>query len=736
MDVFKLFGQVIIETKDAIKALEETADEAKNTGESADKIGEGFHKNGEATKAKLAEIAKSANKTTDEVKREAEQIAKSYEEAGDDSATAMRKAYADIESASQQSGEGSNKSALDMVKSFGKVTAAAGAVVSAVVAIGKAMIELAESTREYRVEMGKLETAFVTVGYSATTATDTYRTLYSVLGETDQAVEAANMLARLCTTEEELTRMTKACTGIYATFGNSLPIEGLAEAANETAKIGTVTGQLADALNWVGLSEDDFNEKLAKCNTERERAVLITSALIDAYEGAAESYQENNSDITEAYLAQERLNEAIARWGALAEPTATAWKNFRADWLESWTWFLSPDYRWEKELENAPKWESDSITEVEERLAKLRQDLAILQGTEVFSGSSNDWQISALEEEIARLEQAYNDLKLASNSAAQAATDTTAEFTTATAQYIADATSLFEQFTATYEGIYSKVAGWFAPFEKAATSVQTNISTMMQSMQSQIDFNNAYTANLQALKEYGLGDLSEAFQAYGADGAAYAKTIVDAINQAGGATTEKGQEIINGFLDMNQQLSESQGELTQTMTLLNGEFETAMDELVDTYGITIEDLDKSAEARASARNTFQEFLNGINAEIPGILQTITKFGQDIMASLENGMGEITITVGSSNEKNLIKAPEHETGLDYVPYDNYLAYLHKGEAVLTAEEATAWRAGKETANGGESGGGVVVNQYIEAVPQTPVELASATAAYFEQARWVT
>ena len=118
------------------------------------------------------------------------------------------------------------------------------------------------------------------------------------------------------------------------------------------------------------------------------------------------------------------------------------------------------------------------------------------------------------------------------------------------------------------------------------------------------------------------------------------------------------------------------------------------------------------------------------------MQTITKFGEDILTSLENGMGEITITVGSSNEKNLIKAPEHETGLDYVPYDNYLAYLHKGEAVLTAEEATAWRAGKETANGGESGGGVVVNQYIEAVPQTPVELASATAAYFEQARWVT
>ena len=35
------------------------------------------------------------------------------------------------------------------------------------------------------------------------------------------------------------------------------------ESANETAKVGQVTGSLADALNWVGISEDAFNEKLA-----------------------------------------------------------------------------------------------------------------------------------------------------------------------------------------------------------------------------------------------------------------------------------------------------------------------------------------------------------------------------------------------------------------------------------------------------------------------------------------
>ena len=70
-----------------------------------------------------------------------------------------------------------------------------------------------------------------------------------------------------------------------------------------------------------------------------------------------------------------------------------------------------------------------------------------------------------------------------------------------------------------------------------------------------------------------------------------------------------------------------------------------------------------------------------------------------------------------------------SGIDFVPYNRFPAILHEGEAVLTASEADAWRKG----NGG-AGNGVVINQYINAPAQTPVQLASATAAYFEQARW--
>ena len=80
-------------------------------------------------------------------------------------------------------------------------------------------------------------------------------------------------------------------------------------------------------------------------------------------------------------------------------------------------------------------------------------------------------------------------------------------------------------------------------------------------------------------------------------------------------------------------------------------------------------------------------------------------------------------------------PKLSTGLNYVPYDEYPAFLHRGEAVLTAAQARAWRNGQaQPAMAGAGAGGIIINQYIQTVPQTPVEFADATEAYFEQARW--
>lgn len=220
---------------------------------------------------------------------------------------------------------------------FAKIGSAAlkigTAVVTAGVALGGAWIAAIEGTREYRTEMGKLDTAFQVSGHSSEAARKTYSDLNAVLGDSGQATEAAQHLAKLTDNEKDLQTWTNICTGVYATFGESLPIEGLTEAANETAKTGILTGGLTDALNWAGISEEAFQEKLDACTGEQERQKLIMDTLNGTYSKASEQYKITNKDVMDAQRAQENLTNAFAELGRVGEPILTAIKNKVAEFV-------------------------------------------------------------------------------------------------------------------------------------------------------------------------------------------------------------------------------------------------------------------------------------------------------------------------------------------------------------------------------------------------------------------
>ena len=193
----------------------------------------------------------------------------------------------------------------------GAVAGAAGAVAGAV----SSLINLDEATAEYRENSGKLDSAFTSTGKSAEDADKAYQKLYGILGDSDQATEAGQLLAQLAQNTKDVDKWATIATGVVGTFGDALPVEGLIEASNETAKVGVVTGQLADALNWVGISEDEFNAKLAAAGSEQERNKLITDTLTQAYQGAAEAYRENNAQLIESRELQAQLDESMGKLG-------------------------------------------------------------------------------------------------------------------------------------------------------------------------------------------------------------------------------------------------------------------------------------------------------------------------------------------------------------------------------------------------------------------------------------
>lgn len=254
----------------------------------------------------LAKVINNLNSSLQENKRKLDESSSALEDTGE---------------AATDSGDGFTLAKGSIATFIGNgLSALVGACKNAV----SSLAGLSESTREYREDIGKLETAWQSAGKSTELATETYKNFYSVLGEEDRSVEAVNHLAKFVDTEKDMQKWTDICTGVWGTFGDSLPIEGLTEASNETAKVGKLTGVLADALNWAGVNEDDFQASLDKCNNEQERTQLITDTLNGLYSEAAGHYKENNKSIIEARKANSDYTDSVAELGEKIEPVTTS----------------------------------------------------------------------------------------------------------------------------------------------------------------------------------------------------------------------------------------------------------------------------------------------------------------------------------------------------------------------------------------------------------------------------
>lgn len=307
---------VLLEQKQQL--LAQAVDETKNKLESlkvAEAQVQAQFQRGEASKEQYQGLQREIIAT--------EQKLKNLEDAAKKSNVAM-----------QQVGQAANS----ISEGAGKVASATAPVTAGVLGLGAAVLATVPATEEYRVAQGKLNTAYEAAGYSAETAATAYNEFYKILGDTDTATEASQLLAKLVTNEEDVTSWTKIAAGVFGTFGDSLPIEGLIEASNETAKVGTVTGVLADALNWAGISEDEFNTKLAACGTEAERNKLIMDTLSGTYSGAADSFYENNAALMESREASAAMQEAMAELATSIAPVVTMATQLAATFLN---WFNS-----------------------------------------------------------------------------------------------------------------------------------------------------------------------------------------------------------------------------------------------------------------------------------------------------------------------------------------------------------------------------------------------------------
>lgn len=535
-----------------------------------------------------------------------------------------------------------------------------------------ALSSVAESTREYRTEMGKLDTAFTTNKFTAADAKQTYSDLYAVVGDSGQATEAANHLSLLCDSTKDLQSWTEICTGVYGQFGDSLPIEGLTEAANETAKVGVVTGSLADALNWMGVSEDEFNEKLAKCSSEQERQQLITSTLTSLYSDASAQYKETNGDVMESNRAHQQLSDTMAQIGAIAEPVLNSLIGLGGKLLEQ----LSPI------IEGVADSLAPALINICEEVAPiivsmLEQIMPLIEELLPF--------IAQLIEQLAPLiiqivEQLFPPLL-------QIIQDLLPYFMQIIQAIMPLFSTLVELLTPVIE-VFIQLAGVLLNGLLAAlTPIIEDLATFLNDLLTPLipiisELCNTIVGILQPVFEQLSPVITQVFDALrpvldllGE----MLETLIPALVPAIEWLAQIFSEVLGGAIKGVKKILEP----------LSGIFNGIVDFVKGVFSGNWE------QAWNGVVNIFKNVFNLIPVFVENVINGIIW----IINKLLEGVNWATSMIGWEIDPiPEVTLPRFRAGIDYVPHDKFAAYLDAGEAVLTAQEAEEYRQSKREGRG--------------------------------------
>ena len=353
----KLLRKEIEQQEEKVKALEKAVSEATEAYGENDKRTDNWRQSLNRAKTELVKMNREledTDKYLDEAKDSADGCAKSIDKFGKEAQDSGKK-IGGVQGLLDKYG--------DKLKMLG-VAGAAGMAVKGLKEVAGAIMEVEESTREYRQIMGTLEVSAQSAGYAAEETAQTYGRLQSVLGDTQTAATATANLQALQLEQDKLMELTDSAIGAWARYGDSIPIDGLSEAINETVRVGQVTGTFADVLNWgakegetygVKLkeaneaneewnkavmdcksAEDYFNLALQDCETQSERVDLVLKAMSDqGLSDAADAWVDLNDDIVKANESQARMDEAMGKLGESLAPAANALRDFGANAI-SW----------------------------------------------------------------------------------------------------------------------------------------------------------------------------------------------------------------------------------------------------------------------------------------------------------------------------------------------------------------------------------------------------------------
>ena len=212
---------------------------------------------------------------------------------------------------------------------------------------------------------------------------------------------------------------------------------------------------------------------------------------------------------------------------------------------------------------------------------------------------------------------------------------------------------------------------------------------LLENLQTQLDYMEQYQENLAAVQEMGL---DADIVAMLSDGSAQSAAILAGLAEDGG-------ESIDALNAKFAEVGSAKDAMAVAMAEASIDFQNRANEITTAMDNMVADVNQYGLAYGNAASTIQGIIDGMNSKIGTLSARVARVRSLTAQAASAGSGGGT---------------PHAAGLTYVPYDGYLAQLHRGEMVLTALEARAYRAQQFADYGAlaalEARGGTVNNDY--------------------------
>lgn len=403
-----------------------------------------------------------------------------------------------------------------------------------------------------------------------------------------------------------------------------------------------------------------------------------------------------------------------------------------------------------KELAGEPQTVEEARAKVEE--LEQQYEEASKARLEMFTsdaGFSGDTvEMERLAEAIKQAKQNLADLEAQEQAAAEEAAKPVNVIKAASEEYAAAAQSILEDYQNTYATIYNGLHDVGSAFTSQIEVAKMSWDDFMGNLKGntevlqQIDEDFAFVSEKADLAGISVDGLSQYLASMSTgEQAGFLAGLRDELEDMSGGTEGLSKKLAE-LMDNVSAYEAAGTETSDGLALAVENVNARMQEAADSYVEKVGDLDQEAAATEAATNTMSGLVAGIDSSTPGVLDKLDSLASQMKSRLTNSFANYTLTIKANIKGSNI--PGAKSGLDYVPYDDYLVRLHKGEKVLTAKEARAYRAGKSAGASGWAdydgagfaggGRGVTIIQNINSPVQSEVELAAATEAYFTQARW--